>query len=260
MDKQEARKLLTGEFGEELVKLAMNSVTPLFWGVPEKSENSVLNSGSAFALDCGQGPFIVTAAHVYESYIEAKKKNSDLVCQLGRMSFELESRLIDSLGSSTVDIATFRVSAEEISKWKSWGKNVLTYSEHSWPPRKALTDEGALFGGFPGKLRLEPGSMQCNFGLYTALTPVSSSSERHISCLFEREEWIDVIGNGIPEEGYDLGGISGAPMLILEWSESGIFSWFLGGIIYTSSTSLGEIVCAYHSCHINSDGSLNAPA
>ena len=254
MNREEANNLLAGPFGKQLFKTAMDYVSPLFWGVPEKNEKSIFHNGSAFALNCGSGPFIVTAAHVYEGYLQDKVEHDDMVCQLGNLSFNLEDRLIDCHDSKILDIATFEISEDEL---KALNKNVLTGSNNNWPPRRAIVDEGVFFAGFPGIERIETDIQECNFGLYASLTPVSSVSERHVGCAFEREEMIDVLGYGIPKEGYDIGGISGCPMLVLEESDSGVFSWFLGGVIYNASTELGEIIFAHHADYIMPDGKLN---
>jgi hypothetical protein len=254
MDKDEAINLLEGPFGKELFKIAMDYVSPIFWGVPEQNDKSIFHNGTAFPLDCGCGLFIATAAHVYEEYLEDKQKHRDLVCQLGDLSFNLEDRLIDYRGSKVLDIATFKISEKELN---ALNKNVLVGSNSSWPPRRVMKDEGVFFAGFPGLERTEPGVQECNFGLYASLTPVSSVSERHIGCAFERDEMIDILGLGIPNEGYDLGGVSGCPVLVLEESKAGIFSWFLGGVVYSASTELGEIVFAHHADYLLPDGRLN---
>ncbi|MFC1751471.1 hypothetical protein ACFL2V_22125 [Pseudomonadota bacterium] len=220
MNKHEARELFSGPFGKMLMETAMSYVIPLFWGIPEYEEKSVFNSGSAFILDLGNGPFLVTAAHVYDGYLKCKSENTGLVCQLGSITFELESRLICRRDPAKLDMATFRISEDEIFELE---KTAISDSALSLSRMKIEVEDGVFFGGFPGKLRQETGVRECEFGMYFAFTPVSSVSDRHIGCAFETEEWIDAIGNGIPEEGYDLGGISGAPLLRVTESENSYF-------------------------------------
>jgi hypothetical protein len=42
---------------------------------------------------------------------------------------------------------------------------------------------------------------------------LTSFTEHQVCCQFARENWIDVRGIGLPPVGYDLGGVSGGPML-----------------------------------------------
>lgn len=54
---------------------------------------------------------------------------------------------------------------------------------------------------------------------------------RDIWTVFNRANWIDVMGLGLPPERYDFGGISGGPMLsVIE--RHGLRSWALAGVIY----------------------------
>lgn len=258
MNVDEAKTLLKGPFGKVLLEAPRSYVSPLYWGTPkENGEWTVDNNGTAFAIDCGAGPFLVTASHVYEGYLEAKAKAPAIRCQLGNMEFIPEKRVIDFRPSAQLDIATFQVTEAEI---RTLGKTVLKGSNSSWPPDPAAENAGVLFAGFPGIERKPLDPREYVFGVYAALTPVSSVSHRHFGCAFERHEWIDIWGRGIPEDGYDLGGISGAPMLVLGESRAGVFSWRLGGVLYNASAAIGEIVLAHHARYIRPDGSLDESA
>lgn len=57
---------LTGVFGNQLLRAACKYAIPLFWSTKNGTYWTVINNNStAFILDCGNGPFVVTAAHVY---------------------------------------------------------------------------------------------------------------------------------------------------------------------------------------------------
>lgn len=92
--------------------------------------------------------------------------------------------------------------------------------------------------------------------MYCFNTPVSSISDRHFGCALERKDWEELFQLELPEEGYDLGGISGAPALALDLSPAGIVSWRLAGVVYNSSVKLGEIVFVHHAAFIKSDGTV----
>jgi hypothetical protein len=271
MTEEEARKLLTGNFGKVLLEEACNYPIPIYWSTPKKDSCNVDNNGTAFLLDCGKGTFVVTAAHVYESYLKRKSEFTVIFPQLDDLEFKFEERKICCLGSNIIDIATFEIKSQEIEalKWtrqkKKWrGKQmkllVLNGNENEWPPPEVTKGNGALFAGFPGKQRKEEKQDECSYGFYVSLNPISSVSDRHFACAFDRSKFIDAFGGGLPEEGYDLGGISGAPVLIIDESRARLISWHLGGVVYSASNKLGEIMFAHHAKFIKEDGMLDIPS
>ncbi len=154
MTPDEAKTLLTGNFGKELHKAACAYCHPLFWAL--RGDNGLLKitaNGTAFVLDCGKRPFLVTAAHVYEEYVSDLEKFGEHVFgSLGSIPFRMEKRLIACLGSKPLDVATFEITSEEIAES---GKNVLVGGQKSWPPDPVKEGEGVLFAGFPGTERIE---------------------------------------------------------------------------------------------------------
>ena len=259
MTPEEAKVLLAGDFGKELHKNACAYCHPIFWAVRDKEGFwKIQANGTAFVLDCGKGPFLVTAAHVYEGYLSDLGKFPRRVFgSLGSVPFRMEQRLIACLGWKRLDVATFTISDRDIVES---GKNVLVGDQKSWPPNPVKVGVGVLFAGFPGHERIEKQpDLECNFGLYSAITPVSSVSDRHFGCAFERSEWLDTMGHGLPEEGYDLGGVSGCAVLELKESPAGVVSWSLAGIGYNVSSALGQIFLAHHARVLNPDGTLNEP-
>lgn len=239
------------EVQKEYLKIASSYSIPIFWTDSKK----VVSNGSAFILNTGQNIFVVTAAHVYDNYIKAKTEGRISSCQLSNIEFELEKRRISNNDSKSMDIATFVISDDEI---KSLGKNILHGSQSVWPPAQPNEGEVVVVAGYPGLERLEEKDHECSFGLYCFNTPVSSVSGRHFGCSFERKYWVDLFGNGLPEEFYNLGGISGAPVLALEKSSESIVSWRLAGVVYEAKASevLGEILLVHHAKYINSDGTV----
>ena len=86
-----------------------------------------------------------------------------------------------------------------------------------------------------------------------------------MSSLIERAGLIGVLGNGVPPEYYDFGGLSGGPMLtVIE--HSGLRSWALAGVIYqgpnpstdpTEAVAGLEIIKARRALFILPDGTLD---
>ncbi|PIF13352.1 S1 family peptidase [Janthinobacterium sp. 13] len=255
MDKDEAIVLLSGEFGKQLLRGVMNYTTPVSWGIIETGIWKIHGNGTAFLLNCGQDSFLVTAAHVYEGYLDAQKKYPQLRSYVGDIEFCFTDRLICHLGSSILDIVTFRITTDEIARLKKQ----VAYGSSDWL-RPVVEHDGVLFGGYPGKERNQRLPEEVNFGMYVGLTPASSSSERHFGCVLEHDEWIDAIGNGIPQEGYDLGGVSGGPAFRVHENEIGIITWTIAGVIYNASSVLADIVLCNHIHFVKPDGTLSAPA
>jgi hypothetical protein len=251
---REAEQLYSGDFGKHLLRTACDYCIPIFWSTEKGGRHQIDNNGTAFILDCGSRPFVVTAAHVYESYMTLRSRCSNICPQLGDLRFPMEERILGYDGSSQLDIVTFSISAEEISLLK---KPVLRGNTRGWPPPLPKEREGALFAGLPGHQRIDTSSAECSFGFYASFTPISSVSNRHFGCVFDRSKWIDTFGKGLPAAGYDLGGISGAPVLVVDESTAGILSWHLAGVAYNASNVIGEIMLAHHAAFINKDGTLS---
>jgi hypothetical protein len=256
MTYEEAQKLYSSDFGNRLLRAACEYAIPIFWSILIDGSWVVKNNGTAFLLNCGKGPFLVTAAHIYESYYERLSEGIKIWPQLGDIPFRMEERIIGYLGSETLDIVTLKISTEEI---KFLNRSILKGSRTPSETPIAVHNEGALFAGFPGLQRTDESENECGFGFFASLNPISSVSDRHFGCAFDRSKWVDTFGKGLPKNGYDLGGVSGAPVLIVEESEAGICSWRLGGVIYNASNVLGEIILAHHAKFISEDGHLISP-
>lgn len=239
----------------ELLKTAANYSIPIFWGVQNNGELVVENNGTAFILNTGKRTFVVTAAHVYESYVKALKSGNCSKSQLSNLAFDLSERLISCVGSSAIDIATFEITAPEIL---NLDKSVLYGSNSAWPPLSCFEGQAIVVAGFPGLERVHVDNKSYSFGVHCINTPASSVSERHFGCGLDRKYWVDLFGKGFPERNYDFGGLSGAPALALEESSEGIISWRLAGVVYEASASelMGEIVFVHHSKYISELGDI----
>ena len=116
----------------------------------------------------------------------------------------------------------------------------------SWRWNARPSDRQAIFGATPGS------------GL------ASSVSEKDVSTLIEREHLIPMLGQGIPPENFDFGGISGGPMLMV--IQGSLRSLALAGVIYqgpntsedpAEAISGLEIIRARRAHFILSDGHLD---
>jgi hypothetical protein len=122
------------------------------WRTQEKHALAALQprQGSMFFLDCGRGPFAVTAAHVFDEFLGDRQTHRVRSCQIGNLGFNPEERLIASGTHQRIDIATFRVTPEEIA---TTGKRIVQGTDGAWPAPPNV-GEAVFFGGFPGVERV----------------------------------------------------------------------------------------------------------
>jgi hypothetical protein len=146
--------------------------------------------------------------------------------QIGNIAFDLEERLIDCGSERKIDIATFRITPEEIT---ALGKKIIIGTDGAWPPPPNL-NEVVYFGGFPRCERIEIKQLEYSFGLHSGMVPLTDFTDHQLGCSFNRRYWIDVRGLGLPPVGYDLGGVSGGPMLQPVYRD-GTWGWRLVGVI-----------------------------
>jgi hypothetical protein len=203
-------------------------VSWLFWRYQSKVIDTPLlpRQGSVFFLDCGRGPFAVTAGHVFERFVEDRQSRRVRSCQIGNIEFDPEERLIGRGSHLGLDIATFRVTPDEIA---AVGKRAVQGVDGAWPP-PPQPGEAVFFGGFPGDERDQIGPQQVVFGLHSAIPRLTSFTDHQLCCQLDRSSWVDVRGLGLPPVGYDLGGISGGPMLKPIFID-GAWRWRLVGVI-----------------------------
>lgn len=235
-----------------LLENQMHYVTSVaFWSSSEKGYEIVEN-GTVFFASFGKNPFMVTAGHVYERFVELKQQSNGFKCTIGEQEFDLGNRLIGFSNSQNVDIATFDISADEL---RALGKVVTNINRYAEPVTEGCA---ALFSGFPGLERAMVGSQEYSFGLYAGLTPITVSSENFFRCVFDRDRWFDSFGKGLPPAGFKLGGISGGP--VFHYKEGLLASWELVGVISEATIGIGEILTASRTEFILPNGEIRCPA
>jgi hypothetical protein len=90
---------------------------------------TIVGNGSCFFLDFSGQLFLVTAAHVYDGYLDGKQKSGtkNIVCQIDNIPFDPEAKLHSY--NRDLDIATFGFSYDDLIKM---GKQATSGSR--WPP------------------------------------------------------------------------------------------------------------------------------
>jgi hypothetical protein len=228
---KEARaRALGAVLGKAEGELVASYTAPLCWVIREPDGSYRACNGSAFFLDAGAGVFGVTAAHVISGWQESRTQQNVVACHVGDLPLNLDGRhaIIDA--HDEIDIATFRISAEEV---RTTGKTILTGYQSAWsPPTPPQRDCGVSYAGFPGVERRLSLPHEISFGIATGGGVVSSISETDICSLIEREHLIATLGEGLPPENYDFGGISGGPMLMAVEYRGLLRTWALAGVVY----------------------------
>jgi hypothetical protein len=245
--------VLQGPFGRRMRAWAGSYVTFFRWATSSILGPRIRN-GSAFFLDLGGRLLLVTAAHVYHGYVAARRKYRRIRCHIGNAEFDPERRLV-GLGQA-VDIATFDFTYDELIRSVGSKQAIVVADPASWPPPHPFPGQTAFLAGFPGASRLWLTSRSLSFGLYTVAPRINSASDRQITCPFEREYWIDPTGHGLPPKGFDLGGISGGPLLI-PMDSDGVWDFYLGGVISEAHTRDYETVVSVPAHFIAWDGTIN---
>jgi hypothetical protein len=237
----EARALMGAGLARAELEFVMSVTAPLFWIMREAEGGYRVRNGSAFFLDAGGGVFGVTAAHVIDECRQALGSGRVVSVQLGDQGLDLDGRNAIIAADAAIDIATFRVSRDEVA---ALGKTVLTGYQRQWPPGPPQRDRGVYYGGFPGTETIWSAPREISFGAAPGGGIASSVSESDVSSLIERDQLLAVLGRGLPPENYDFRGMSGGPMLTV--IEDGLLrSWSLAGVIYEGpnpSPDAGEAI------------------
>lgn len=255
MTQERAIHLSMGEYGEETLKLVASFVAPIFWVRQADDGTDIINNGSMFFIDAGQGLFAVTANHVFEAYLKAKRSSPRIKCEIvpncfeppGRetVSFDPEASLIDS--DPEFDIATFQISPAEMEQI---GSTVLT----TWPPMVPQMGFGVAFAGFPGHERRIVGPREICFRPFPVLAVPTSVNDRLISCQTERDSIVKSPGFSEAPPNYDTSGMSGGPLLT-HIEQNGLYYWRLGGVIREGNKNM-EIIFASRAECLLPDGNL----
>lgn len=245
LTKAEAIALMKSAFGKEVRRTAVDYVAPFLWSFPTDRGDRDARNGSAFIVKGDNRLFLVTARHVFERFKLAKEHFGPAVrCQICNVGFDPEQRLIDT--DPALDISTFEFSEEEAQRT---GKTVMSFQ-----PLVPEWGKGVFFAGFPGRERRRLDARTIESGVFTGWTVAASVSERQISGRLDRDFQIDLEGQITIPPGYDIGGVSGAPLMTVVQSEH-LWSWRLGGIMTEFSRNL-EIFFATRADFIRPDGTL----
>jgi hypothetical protein len=255
MSDDRRKQVLSSGFGMDLLRSGLEFAIPLWWVFQDQRNALALRNGSAFLVNRGDGIFAVTAAHVLAEYISAKANADKIVCQLGNVEIDPEARLISR--NDNLDIATFRLTEPEAAQI---GKAIVISEPSIWEPLAPAAGNFAFFAGFPAQTRGITSSGNFITAPYFAMPPISSVTEHQITCRFERKKLIDLSGHGLPPQGYDIGGVSGGPLLMPTLVREGVVEgviWRVAGVVVQAAAGeLFEQIVAVRSTYIQCDGEV----
>jgi hypothetical protein len=155
--------------------------------------------------------------------------------------FNPVERLIDR--NVDLDIATFRVSPEEIRRAKK-----IAFTMQSFVPQEG---KGVFFAGFPRSAlqQVDSRTATYNAGIMSGLVIASRVGDRNISCQFEREYMVLA-----PPQPCDMRGMSGA-FLAAVVDREGVSLWQPAGVIYEFSDNY-EVIFASRLDRLGQDGRI----
>ncbi len=226
------------DLGKAELEFAASVTAPLVW-VLRDSSGETIKGGSAFFLHTGSTAFAVTACHVVEECFADSKLPTFVQAMIGgrrgrAIPLHLGDRLIDA--HHDIDIATFRITSEELAQG---GHTMISGFQKIWPPRFPEVDGGITYCGFPGHCRTVPAHHEIIFKMVGGAAYLVSANEHALSLLIERQNLIQVHGDGVFTEDYDFGGISGGPLIAIVQTPT-IRSWMPAGVIIQGPNPTGD--------------------
>ncbi len=171
--------------------------------------DSGLRNGTGFIIHLDSRYFLGTALHVVRSWQKRLKAGEEVQFQVGSAVLEPHPDRIWSDPES--DMAFIPIQETDLNRIDAEPAEPIL----SWPPPKPLVGDYVLVSGFPGYLRENRSDAEVDLHAISTLLQVTTEGDRHITCQFEREHWISTNWGKVPAPGTDLGGISGAPVLLV---------------------------------------------
>jgi hypothetical protein len=185
----------------------LRASTPMLsWHWQTATGETLSEGGSAFLVQTPTRILGITARHVADGFVAAQRKHGVETAILGGLTFNLEDRIIDR--GKNVDIATFAVSEAELTTIGFWPL------ENAWPPVLPARNGIVLLAGWPGHERVVGPRVTGGAYLVWGLAGVS---ELQVTIRLEHEGAFSPIqGVPIPPPGFDFGGISGGPVMLVD--------------------------------------------
>ena len=247
LSEEDAKRLVQGPFGEAILRLVIQHSTFVVFGIDDGSSSLQIKNGSCFFIKTPSKLLAITARHVIEGFRDLRAADGRTAFQIGNVRFDPEARLCGEGVKS--DIATLEMRTDELARLK---KVPITL----WPPYPPdVDDKGVLLCGYPGAATIRHSDRAVGFGIYASTTVAQRVTDRQLSCTIEWENIIpSPILGGVPPRNYDVGGMSGGPVLSIR-EHAGILTFPIAGVISEGRAEEDKII-AERADAIRADGSI----
>lgn len=229
-----ARELIGGDLGDVWRQIIMGCCRPIYW-FSVAQPTLILANGSVTFIRTPARLLGVTAAHVLEEMERASTRQPIRVQIANHIFNDWAARRIDA--DHRNDLATLDLSNIPLAHF---GNDVVPLE--SWPPLPPVEGRAIAIGGYPGRDRRPVKLFENNWGLFTALGIARTVSDDQITWIVPPES--DVNAGGVQElpPNYDLGGISGGPLIATFETRAGIATYRLSGIVSEAQATLEYVV------------------
>jgi hypothetical protein len=199
---------------------------PIWWCSDPRDAATILHCGTCFFVSIGNNRFGVTAHHVIAQFLTDRDKFPDTMLMIRNTEVpDWDSRRIDCDGG--LDLATFRVSDAEFA---SIGVTALHSDPERWPPPPPAEGKGLVFTGYPGEDRRVMDKKSIEFVQSSNGVVLASVGSEELEITIDPAFLVSIDGAPIASTTKNLGGYSGAPVLVVSENLAGPLFW-LGGIV-----------------------------
>lgn len=217
-----AKELLAGDLGDVYRRILKDCCVPIYWFRLDTNDVAIAHNGTLTIVQTPKKLLGVTAAHVLHQYQSNLNRGAVRLQLMNEVVDDLCDRMIDV--SDRLDIATFALDDGLVKRLGCTPLGV-------WPPRPPQEGKGIMVAGYPGVERIESKDFTVNFGLFTVIGVARTVTDKQITWLLEREHQLANAKIPAPPPEYDLGGISGGPLISWIESENFILHYCLSGIV-----------------------------
>ena len=224
ISEDKAKELLSGDLANVYRNILRDCCVPIFWYQRDVKNPEILHNGTLTLMRTPNLILGLTAAHVLRAY-QKDCKNKNISLQLfNEVTDNLMDNLIDI--SDKYDLATIAIDQELIRRL---GKTITPLE--GWPPKPPQEGRGIMIAGYPGIERLHTNEFNVDFGLFTAIVIARTVTETQITWLLEPEHQLENAKIKPPPPFYNLGGVSGGPLISWFETESFVSHFCLSGIV-----------------------------
>ena len=184
-------------------------VIPFSFGPRPRPGQFEIHSATAFLLDLGAIPLLITAGHVMDQALQELASDPSTLIMLGNHRVVIDPA---DVKRAARDLAAVALTDRLAAKLEG---NYQIVRPPTWPPHELHTGDPVIVSGFPGPWRLVTSSFDVDFRAIISLALIHSVNEEEFLChvdpayLEERAEPTTILEDDLPEA--RVGGLSGAP-------------------------------------------------